>query len=92
MKPLIVDMMQEDPAKRPTMEEVVSRFETILADLSTWKLRSRVVKKDDNLIIGVFRSLAHWTRRVSFMIREVPALPVPPPPMVSRDYSPEPSR
>lgn len=82
MRPLVADMMQEDPAKRPTMEEVISRFDTILASLSTWKLRSRVVKKDDNPVIGAFRSLAHWVRRVGFVIRRVPALPVPAPPTV----------
>ena len=29
IQPLITDMVQEDPAKRPTMDEVVTRFAEI---------------------------------------------------------------
>ncbi|KAJ7748427.1 hypothetical protein B0H16DRAFT_1553380 [Mycena metata] len=47
MRPLVSDMVQSDPAKRPTIDEVVSRFQEIHSRLSWWKLRSRVVKKTE---------------------------------------------
>ncbi|KAJ7148994.1 hypothetical protein C8R43DRAFT_925245, partial [Mycena crocata] len=47
MKALADDMTAEDPAKRPTMDEVVERFAVIRNGLSSWKLRSRVVKASD---------------------------------------------
>jgi hypothetical protein len=70
-------MVQMDPEKRPTMDEVVTRFETIRCGLSGWKLRSRVVKRGDSSVVGFFRSVTHWTRRIRFIVMRVPALPVP---------------
>ncbi|KAI9444379.1 kinase-like domain-containing protein [Lactarius psammicola] len=37
MEPLIADMVQEDPSKRPTMDKVTARFSEMKKDLSTWK-------------------------------------------------------
>ncbi|KAF8834107.1 hypothetical protein BDN67DRAFT_1016853 [Paxillus ammoniavirescens] len=42
---LVDPMVQRDPSKRPTMDEVMKRFDTIQAGLRTWQLRSRVVDK-----------------------------------------------
>jgi hypothetical protein len=47
MEPLVADMVQDDPAKRPKMDEVVSRFREIEGKLSTWKLRSRIDRRDE---------------------------------------------
>ncbi|EGN92940.1 hypothetical protein SERLA73DRAFT_64928 [Serpula lacrymans var. lacrymans S7.3] len=77
MIPLVTDMVQDDPAKRPSMDEVVARFEGLRKELGTWKLRSRVIDKEDDETSGFFNGLAHWTRRVSFVIRGVPAVPMP---------------
>ncbi|KAJ3512549.1 hypothetical protein NLJ89_g3451 [Agrocybe chaxingu] len=77
LKPLINDMVQEDPTKRPTMDEVVKRFDTIVKGLSGWKLRSRVVPRRGNVITDVGRSIAHWRRKVQFIIKGTPALPRP---------------
>lgn len=77
MKPLVADMTHEDPTKRPTMDEVVTRFEQIQKGLSPWKLRSRVVKKSDSYIGGFFRGIYHWRRRLGFVIKRVPPIPTP---------------
>jgi hypothetical protein len=78
MAPLVADMVQDDPLKRPTMDEVVSRFEDIRQRLSSWKLRSRVYNQKDHPIVGFFRSIGHWTRRIVFIINRVPPTPSPP--------------
>ncbi|EGO22424.1 hypothetical protein SERLADRAFT_473222 [Serpula lacrymans var. lacrymans S7.9] len=77
MEPLVNNMVQDDPAKRPTMDEVVARFDQIFEQLSSWKLRSRVVDKTDGNITGLFRGVTHWTRRIGYIIRRVPAIPTP---------------
>ena len=77
MQPLIDDMVHQDPSKRPTMDEVVERFHAIQFNLSSWKLRSRVVDKEESLLDGVFRGTSHWMRRVKFMARGVSAIPTP---------------
>jgi len=75
MQPLILDMVQQDPSKRPTMDEVVKRFRAIWSNLSSWKLRSRVIDKEEAALNGVLRSATHWMRRVRFIMRGVPAIP-----------------
>ena len=75
MKPLVDDMVQNDPKKRPTMDEVVARFETIKASLSSWKLRSRVVPRKDLFYHGIIHGTKHWIRRIGFIVRRVPPIP-----------------
>ena len=61
MKSLITDMVQEDPKKRPAMDEVVNRFVEIKNRLSTWKLppgwlgtmRSGLSPRGDRLATGI---------------------------------------
>ncbi|KDQ59039.1 hypothetical protein JAAARDRAFT_154270 [Jaapia argillacea MUCL 33604] len=77
MQPLVTDMMLEDPTQRPTIDEVVVRFGSVRKSLSSWKLRSRVIKNDDIAFFGFFRTIAHWWRRISFILRRVPAVPLP---------------
>ncbi|KAJ3477324.1 hypothetical protein NLI96_g10548 [Meripilus lineatus] len=63
IKPLVDDMVQDDPTKRPTIGEVVKRFNESMASLSYWKLRSRLVDVDDptplSSIHHLFRTLIH---------------------------------
>ncbi|KAF8058731.1 kinase-like domain-containing protein [Lyophyllum atratum] len=73
MRELISDMVAEDPRKRPTMTEVVSRFDDIVKGLSTRKLRSPIVNVDESL--GALRSIAHWTKQTFYIARRLPAIP-----------------
>jgi hypothetical protein len=75
MKPLVDDMVQDDPTKRPTMDEVVARFEVIRKNLSSWKLRSRVVDRTDSFTGGVARGVKHWKRRIRYIAKGVPPIP-----------------
>lgn len=76
MEPLVRDMMTQDPNSRPTMDEVVARFETICKSLSSWRLRSRVVPRDETIEIP-FRAVPHWLRRIRYIIMRKPAVPSP---------------
>ncbi|KAF8838101.1 hypothetical protein BDN67DRAFT_991457 [Paxillus ammoniavirescens] len=71
MQPLVADMIQADPAERPTMDDVVARFDGICRGLSGWKLRSRVIDKDKD-------ATSHWTRQIGFVTGGIPAIPAPP--------------
>ncbi|KIK80109.1 hypothetical protein PAXRUDRAFT_159552 [Paxillus rubicundulus Ve08.2h10] len=77
IEPLVSDMVQPDSTKRPTMEEVVARFDKIHRGLSRWKLRSRVVDKEETALEKVTRTTSHWTRRIGFIARRVPATRAP---------------
>ncbi|KAJ7159109.1 hypothetical protein C8R43DRAFT_1086966 [Mycena crocata] len=67
--PLVNDMTAEDPASRPTIDEVVERFAEIRKDLSSWKLRS-------HFPFPLHRIVKHWYLRVGYILRRVPAIPI----------------
>ncbi|KAF4567528.1 hypothetical protein EYR40_006530 [Pleurotus pulmonarius] len=77
MKPLVADMTQVDPSKRPTMDAVVQRFDKLRSGLGTWKLRSRVVDEKESYLKRVVRGVDHWKRRIWWTLRRVPPLPSP---------------
>jgi hypothetical protein len=77
MEPLVRDMVQTDPTKRPNMKEVVVRFDNIRRGLSGWKLRSRVVDDEEDALERVTRIVSHWVRCVAFVARRVPPIPTP---------------
>ncbi|KAJ7680929.1 hypothetical protein DFH06DRAFT_1077918 [Mycena polygramma] len=79
MKSLVSDMVQDDPTKRPTIDEVVARFDKIQSSLSSWKLRSRIVKKGGFNPWHLGRVARHWLRRVEYIVTQVPAIPSPKP-------------
>ncbi|KIM75924.1 hypothetical protein PILCRDRAFT_826753 [Piloderma croceum F 1598] len=66
-------MVQDDPAKHPTIDKVVSRFDDIQHGLSSRKLRSRVVT---TVWWVFFRSIGHWSvGRVQYIVARVPSFP-----------------
>ncbi|KIK55650.1 hypothetical protein GYMLUDRAFT_47614 [Collybiopsis luxurians FD-317 M1] len=75
LEELVSDMTHDDPTKRPTMTEVVSRFEVIRKGLSWWKLRSRVSAKTASSLLYRLYSPFHWIVQLSYIIRRIPAIP-----------------
>ncbi|KAJ7586339.1 hypothetical protein C8J56DRAFT_1084703 [Mycena floridula] len=75
MKPLVKDMVQDDPTRRPSMDEVVARFDEIRTTLSPWKLRSRVAPVDEHPILGLVRWIFHWIRQALYILQGTPAVP-----------------
>jgi hypothetical protein len=73
MQPLISDMVQEDPQKRPTINEVVTRFNAIHKKLGIMKLRSRAGRRGE--LFGLFRDFAHLFRSVKYSLQGIPAVP-----------------
>ena len=78
MQSLIADMVQVDPSQRPTMDDVVQRFENIRKSLTMSKLRSRIVDKGETMLDSVPRAVLHWTHQLIFFARCLsPVLPPP---------------
>ena len=78
MRPLIADMIQKDPSKRPTMSEVVEQFDAIRSDLGSWKLRSRVINRGETAYYGITRGASHWIRQIGLIARGIPPVPSSP--------------
>jgi len=77
MEPLVTDMVQDDPTKRPTMDEVVTRFSEIKNKLSTWKLRSRMARKNELWPVTAWRTVRHWYWTVGYVFGRKAAIPEP---------------
>lgn len=77
MWPLVQGMVQNEPMKRPTMDEVVKRFEAIRNQLSSWRLRSRAVRDSDIPWLEFLREFAHLGRRIRYISTRTPAIPIP---------------
>ncbi|VDC04962.1 unnamed protein product [Peniophora sp. CBMAI 1063] len=77
MQPLVSDMMQDDPSKRPTIDEVVQRFEELRSTLSVDKLRSRVV--DRLTMYPSFSSTRVRLRKLVYTLTKTPPIPDPHP-------------
>jgi hypothetical protein len=75
--PLVADMVHDDPTQRPTMDQVVARFEVIRRSLSTWKLRSRVILQERSREDPWFPAIGHWVRRLRYIVFRIPPVPVP---------------
>ncbi|KAJ3776849.1 kinase-like domain-containing protein [Lentinula raphanica] len=72
---LIADMTHDDPLKRPTMDDVVVRFEQIREGLTWWKLRSRVSDKTIPLLFHHLYAPVHWSVQLSYILRWKRAIP-----------------
>ncbi|KAI0073864.1 hypothetical protein K474DRAFT_1686011 [Panus rudis PR-1116 ss-1] len=77
MEPLVNDMVQDDPSKRPTIDEVVQRFNSIQNSLPWWKLRSRLVDKKEDGFNRFIRNFRHRYRTFLHILAFRSALPTP---------------
>jgi len=75
MQSLISDMTQDNPEKRPKMDDVLQRFDNLSSKLGWWKLRSRVVAHDEPLSSRIRNCFVHWTKQLKFMRMHLPAVP-----------------
>jgi hypothetical protein len=73
MQPLISDMVQDDPAKRPTIDQVVNRFAEMRMKLGTLKLRARASPRDESL--GAVRDFGHLFTTIKRTFRGIPPVP-----------------
>ncbi|KAI0363085.1 hypothetical protein BV20DRAFT_956448 [Pilatotrama ljubarskyi] len=74
---LVNDMVQDDPSKRPSAAKAFARFENMRLSLSTWRLRSHVIYRDDSSFLGFFRACRHAVITLGYMMDGRPALPIP---------------
>lgn len=77
MQPLVADMVQDDPTKRPTMDEVVERFNEILSSLGWRTLRSRYTPMYEWPSTRIYRSIRHFIRTTIYILTFRKAMPTP---------------
>lgn len=79
MIPLIEKMVQNDPEKRPTMNEVVIMFRDIIQSLSSSKARSRLreLHELEAPMMAFERGLAHAANTAVHVFSFKKAIPTP---------------
>ncbi|KAJ7155629.1 kinase-like domain-containing protein [Mycena filopes] len=58
LKPLVEEMVQNDPKLRPTIDQVAEKFDRLRSGLHWWTLRARAAERGEDL--------TRWTRRVGY--------------------------
>jgi len=75
LEPLIKDMVQDDPAERPDMNEVMRRFEDIRKGLSFSQLRIGLVFRSSVNRKSLRRAISHWLQRLRYIMLRFPPVP-----------------
>lgn len=77
MQDLVRAMTDDSPEKRPTIEEVIERFDHIRKSLSSIKLRSFVSVKKDPRLFTAFRHARQLIRTARYIVLQKAAIPIP---------------
>ncbi|PIL35991.1 hypothetical protein GSI_01651 [Ganoderma sinense ZZ0214-1] len=77
LRPIITEMVQQDPAERPSIDKAFEQFEQLRASVSPWTLRSRMVYEDELPLGRLYRGCRHAVRTAFWMATGKPALPNP---------------
>lgn len=77
MHPLIADMVLADPMKRPTIVQVVERFEDIRRGLTTWGCRARIVSRKEDPVTKLFKDVRHTFQKARYLLKRLPPIPTP---------------
>jgi len=77
MQELVDAMRRDDPARRPTIEEVIKRFARISTSLSTSKLRSAITLKDDPVTVTALQRARQFIRTLLYVVHRRAAIPLP---------------
>ncbi|KAI0027073.1 hypothetical protein K488DRAFT_63044 [Vararia minispora EC-137] len=76
MYPLLADMLEPDPAKRPSAERLYAHFLMARAQLSSAKSRSRLIERGgEPALTAAYRNCRHWLLTVGRLLLGVPAVP-----------------
>jgi len=76
MRPLVNDMVADNPEERPNIDECVARLDDITSSLLTGTLRSQVVYGHDWMVGYIWRLFPYVLRLISFLWLETPAVPL----------------
>jgi hypothetical protein len=76
MKELVDAMTDEDPAKRPNIEDVILRFSRIRDSLSGFKLRSLITSKKDPSLITASRHIRQVFRTAQYVVMKKVTVPL----------------
>ncbi|RDX54859.1 hypothetical protein OH76DRAFT_1478375 [Lentinus brumalis] len=75
---LIARMIKPKPEQRPTMDEAVRMLDAVISKLPWWKLRARLRRRKDDVVLHFLKDVGHTFRTASYLLLRIPAVPVGP--------------
>ncbi|KIJ54959.1 hypothetical protein M422DRAFT_221387 [Sphaerobolus stellatus SS14] len=75
IEPLVREMRQRNTVHRPTIDQITFQFERIYLSLTTPKLRSRIVPRNESSLAGMYYGIMHTLRRVKWALCSTPPIP-----------------
>ncbi|KAH9937741.1 kinase-like domain-containing protein [Amylocystis lapponica] len=72
---LVADMLQADPQRRPTIDEVITQFDEIQRAQSSILFRIRLVGKQDSMRTRINLEMRHLKRQLDYTVRGLSAIP-----------------
>ncbi|KAF8519868.1 kinase-like domain-containing protein [Hysterangium stoloniferum] len=75
VRPLVSEMIQNDPKKRPTIFQVVSRMDEIISTFNEFQLRCRLIRRTEHMPFRLIRDVIHFMRQARFVVGRVPPMP-----------------
>ncbi|KAI0296106.1 kinase-like domain-containing protein [Multifurca ochricompacta] len=77
MEDLVKAMTDEDPTKRPSIEEVIRQFSLIRGSLHEIKLRSAIRPKNVPRLYSLIRQARQWVRTIQYILSRQASIPDP---------------
>ncbi|KAI0363368.1 hypothetical protein BV20DRAFT_958430 [Pilatotrama ljubarskyi] len=77
LSPLVDDMVQDDPAKRPTIQDAVRRLSDLVKTAGGRKMRARLTPRNEDPGDAFFAKIAHAFRTARYIITRKSAIPIP---------------
>lgn len=68
MEDLVISMIQDDPATRPLIEDVLQEFSRIQATLSKRKLRSAITSRNASKVFGIIQQAWQSIRALRYIV------------------------
>jgi hypothetical protein len=75
MEELVDAMTDDDPERRPVIEDVIARFSSIRNSLSRFKLRSPITSRKDASLVIAFRYARQTIRTIGYILCQNAAIP-----------------
>jgi hypothetical protein len=75
IKSLIDTMVQDEPSERPLMADALAQLNRIVRSLSQSELRSRLPRREDSMVVMLWRLCAHTVRNARYVLKGIPPIP-----------------
>ena len=79
MDPQVTSMAVDKPDQRISMDDIVRELDKVVSKHPSWRLRTRLRRRDNSLFINSVKDLQHTFRTAIYIMLRRPAILITPP-------------